>query len=136
MTKEELAQIEADLDALENRLRELREERDLKRNELRAAQLAYAQANPHPWVGKRVWRLKRFGLRNKTQREEGTVVLYNPAEHRNLRKLRTYRAPKPGDPIVVIDSGPTGWALDQHKDWRGETPTLETDWALVEEKGK
>lgn len=133
MTKEEIARLERAVEDARVAEAAARDTRGGFERELTAARITYADANPHPWHGKRVWRFKRFGYRGKTQRKEGTVTAYDPAKHKGLRELSLYRI-TPGEPIVVLDSGVTGWTLTQHKNWSDELQPGETDWALVEEQ--
>lgn len=115
----ELTEAKAELRSVERRVGSLETERD-------SALLAESLANPHPWLGKKVRRLTpgRYGRADRTNR--GTVVAYNPAEHRHLRSLSTWGM-TPGDMIVVHDGGVTGWNFEPR--WSG---SKEPRWELDE----
>lgn len=120
----ELAAAERGIEEMGREIKRLREERD-------ALLLAAAS---HPWLGKQVERTIMRGYRPnlKATTQRGTVVAYNPYDHRRLRSL-SYFTLNAGDPIVVHKGGLTGWKLLET--W-GENKGQPDGWTLVEEKAK
>ena len=112
----ELKAAEDDLSVIRDRVHRLRRERDA---------LA-VEAASDPWLGKAVKRTSLVGYsRNKKQvTNRGTVVAYDPTQHRKLRNVYCVEA---GDPIVIHPGGKTGWRLYE-RNWR--TNELTTEWEL------
>ena len=124
----DIARIEMELASLADARRVAEDAYQAKRRELVEAKVSFAANNPHPLVGKRVWRMERFGYDGKTRRRSGTVTAYDPRKHGSLRELSTYGL-SAGDPLVILDSGNTAWRLNQHFNWEGKLRAGETDWA-------
>lgn len=118
--------LEAELEAAEDALAEAKQRRDRLRSELNAARVAGAT---HPLLGKKVERFvpARFRSRNhKGTTQRGTVVVYDRGIHYGVKGLSWYGL-KPGDIVVVHESGRTGWDI---------TPERGAEWQPVEESGK
>lgn len=125
MTEQDIKRLEAAFEAAEEAAKEASECRRAALRELREAKVAFAEANPHPWLGKAVKRQVRHGYSGGTKTRRGTVAMFDPSKHRGLRELSA----EPGEPIVVTASGQTAWSLNQHKRWSAVKPP-ETDWEL------
>lgn len=130
ITKQDIERLEAEAEKLHAVYRDAREAARLKDRELDAAKLAFAQANPHPWVGKKVQRVEGFGYRGKTRTKRGVVAIYDPSKHRGLRGL-SYARLRPGEAFVLIGAQ-SGAKIDGHRNYRGELHPGETDWELAE----
>jgi len=91
---------------------------------LDAALLEEALANPHPWVGRAVYRMARHGWNvGQVKRISGVVAAYDPAKHRRLRGL-PYRI-EPGTLLIVTKSNKSAYSFDINK-----LATNETEWQL------
>lgn len=108
----DLRKIAREIQKLRTREVELKKERDERR-------VFDAEAEPHPWLGKRVKHVDRQRIRTgwrttgyKDVTFRGTVIVMT-REHRRLTGLG-YR--KPGDLVVISNTGKKGWPL--HRGWK------------------
>lgn len=131
VTKEDILRLEAERIGIEQEIGELRERLRGKLKEITEARISYAAANPHPWLGKKVRRTETYGYDRprRTRVKRGIVALYEPALHKGCRELSTFKAPKPGDPIVLIGTR-SAVTLTQHRYYDGTLREGETDWEL------
>jgi hypothetical protein len=129
MIEDEIHRLETEIEAMKQEERALRAKRDAKMLELEKAMLAFATANPHPWVGKRVKRVEGIGyFGRQTRTIRGTVETWSRAKFGHLRGRKSFHPPlKEGETVVVSHTRKTVWkfeglSLRQH----------ETAWEIEE----
>lgn len=123
--REALEKAEQRLVELRQQEREARDQREAVAREIDQLRLSLAQAEPHPWLGKKVKRLMRHGFGAKCIERVGTVAIYDGATHRRLLGGYDYYC-KTGNLIVLSLTGKSLWPFHV-------TPRLnETKWELAE----
>lgn len=78
---------------------------DARRN-VAVARLAHAEANPHPWIGRKVKKTVKVWP-NKTRVQQGTVTLMN-ADYGGYRN----HTPQSGELFVKTAGGATAYKFD------------------------
>jgi len=117
-----IAQIQADLDANREENITLGRKRRQLEDELKAARLADAEANPHPWLGKKV---KRDVPTSSWKKGAGTKTIRGTLQVKQAGKYYRGNSADVGELIVVTDSGLTAYNFNPR---RGED---QTPWELA-----
>jgi hypothetical protein len=83
------------------------------------AAVAHAEANPHPWLGRKVKRLaKRSSYSNEKTVQRGIVMMHDNKMYRRFRN----HYPMPGETYVETMRGATAYSMDnQHGVWELDT---------------
>lgn len=123
VTKDDITRLAGELSILQEQERQACAAVSDKRIELDAARLAYSEANPHPWIGKKVKRDERYGYGFGNVRTiRGTVQVWSRHRFTRTRGLsRSYGGAKEGELVVISATGKSGWKFDVGTLGRNET---------------